>query len=61
MTLLTNIDEFYFVVSFNKHLLNFSKVPGPFLGSSGTSENKTDKCPCSCETYILSVAIFLEK
>ena len=58
--MLINTDEFYFVVSFNKHLLSFSKVPGPFLGSSSASENKTDKCSGSCETYILLVAVFLE-
>lgn len=38
----------------------FPRCPGPFLGSSSTSENKTDKCSCSCETYILLVAVFLE-
>lgn len=57
MTLLATIDTFYCVSQ--QIFLSFSKVPDPVLGSGGA--NKTDKCLCANETYILLVAIFLGK
>lgn len=43
MTLLTNIDNFGFIVSFNKYLLSFLKISAPILAYRGASMNKTDK------------------